>query len=176
VTVTVEEAVLLAVTFDVGEAEIVEFAATGVPATKVTVPVTALYPAGVVTLSVFNSATVDLMVPVAWPAAFVTDAGCTSVFEVPVDVNATVVPLTGLLFASRMVTVTVPVAVLSATTLLGETERVAFPATAGPATKVTVEVTAPKPPGVEILSVFTSATVETIEPVATPDALVTAAG
>lgn len=167
---------MFAVTFEVGEAEMVEFAATGVPATKVTVPVTPVNPDGVARFNVFSSATVDFMVPVVIPEAFVTAAGWTRVFDVPVEANVVEVPLTGLLFASRIVTVTVPVAIPSAVTLVGKTASEEFAAEAGPATNVTVPVTVVSPPGVVMLRVFASAAVETIEPVVTPEAFVTAAG
>jgi len=57
----------------------------------------------------------------------------------------------------------------------GEAESEEFAADGGPATKATVAV-AVKLAGVVMLRVFVSAFVETIEPVATPEAFVTAAG
>lgn len=81
-------------------------------------------------------------------------------FPVPVAPKVTVVPLTGLLFASRRVTVTVEVVVPSAATpVAGAAEIVEFAIVGAPATKVTVVVTPAKPAGSEILTVFVSATV-----------------
>jgi len=58
----------------------------------------------------------------------------------------------------------------------GEADRVEVPATGAPAIKVTVVVTPPKPEGVEIARVFTSATVEVIKPVVSPLAFVVTEG
>src|SRR3712207_6756073 len=108
--VTVEVAVPSAVTPVEGEVEIVEFATTGAPATKVTEPVTAPKPAGVAMLTVLDCALVEARVPVAWPFASVCEAGWTSVLFVPFEAKVTVWPLTGLLFTSFRVIVTVEVA------------------------------------------------------------------
>jgi len=173
VIVTVDVVVPSAVTPVDGEAEIVEFATTGVPATKTTVPVAPVSPAGPVMLRVFDSATVVLIVPVATPEAFVTEAGCTSVFPVPVDPKVAVAPLTGLLFESRRVIVTVDVVVPSAVTPLeGEAEIVEFATTGVPAPKVTVPVTPVNPAGALMLKVLVSAIVDLIVPVACPEAFV----
>jgi len=97
VIVTVEVAEPSAVTPLEGEAEIVEFATTGVPAVKVTVAVTPLNPAGVAILRVFVCATVEAIEPVATPEAFVVEPGCERVLPVPVDAKVVETPLTGLL-------------------------------------------------------------------------------
>ena len=170
VIVTVELAEPSAVTPELGEAEIVEFAATGAPGIKVTVLVTVPKPAGVAMLTVLVSATVDLMVPEAWPEAFVVEPGWARVLPVPVEAKVTVWPLTGLSKASRSVTVTVLSAEPSAATPDdGEAKINEWPATAEPATNVTV------PPdlvtGVAIWRVFVSAFVEVTVQVETPEAL-----
>ncbi len=91
--------------------------------------------------------------------------------------KTTVWPLTGLLLASRRVTVTVELVDPSAVTFeLGEPEIVELAAETAPAVKVTVPVTEPSPAGEAMLSVLTSAFVDLIEPVATPLESVFAAG
>jgi len=177
VIVTVEVVDPSAVTPVLGEAAIVEVEEDGVPAMKVTVLVTLVKPAGPEILIVFVSATVVLIVPVATPDAFVTDAGWTSVFPVPVEAKVTLVPVTALLLASRSVTVTVEVVVPSAVIPLeGEPEIVEFATVGAPATKVTVVSTPLKPAGVAILTVFASAIVDFKVAVATPEALVAEPG
>jgi len=172
---TVEVALPFAVTGPVPV--IVEFAATGEPATKATVEVTEVNPEGPVILKVFVSAMVEVIVPVACPEAFVTEAGWVREFPVPVAAKVVVTPLIGLLFTSRRVMVTVEVVLPSAVTPLeGEAEIVEFATTAEPGIKATVEVTPANPAGVAMLRVFVSATVDLIVPVATPEAFVTAAG
>lgn len=175
VIVTVEVATPSAAT-KLGEAAIVEVATFGAPATKVTVVVTPVRPAGAETLRVFISATVDFMDPVVTPDALVVEAGWVSVFPVPVEVNVTLDPLIALPFTSLSVIVTTDVAVPSAVTLPGEAAIVEVLALTGPGTNVTVEVTAPNPAGVAILRVFTSEAVEAIVPVVIPDALVVEVG
>src|SRR5207245_2366563 len=59
--------------------------------------------------TVFDSATVELSVPVVTPLVLVVVAGCVSVFPVPVAASTTVAPATGLPNASRAVTVMVDV-------------------------------------------------------------------
>src|SRR5438093_13665644 len=54
---------------------------------------------------VFDSATVELSVPVATPLAFVVALGCVSVLPVPVAERTTVAPAIGLPSASLAVTV-----------------------------------------------------------------------
>src|SRR5205809_918638 len=57
--------------------------------------------------TVFDSATVELSVPVATPLAFVVALGCVTVLPRPVALRTTVAPAMGLPNASRAVTVTV---------------------------------------------------------------------
>src|SRR5439155_923101 len=61
--------------------------------------------------TVFDSAAVELSVPVATPLAFVVALGCVTVFPKPVALRMTVAPATGLPSASRAVTVIVEVPV-----------------------------------------------------------------
>lgn len=175
VIVTVE----VALPFAIGDPApvIVEFAAETLPPVNVTLPVTVVNPLGEAIFRVFVCATVEAMVPVATPDAFVVEAGWLMVFPVPLDAKVVVTPLTGLLFASRSVSVMVDVVVPSAVMPLeGEADNVELAAIGGPAMKVTDVVTPANPEGVAILSVFACATVEAMVPVATPEAFVTAAG
>lgn len=173
VIVTVEVVVPSAVTPLEGDAESVEFPATGAPPTNVAVAVTPENPDGVAMLSVFVCARVEAMVPVAIPEAFVMEPGWTSVLLEPVEANVVETPLAGLLFTSRRVIVTVEVVTPSAVIpVLGEAEIVEFPATGAPATKVTVPLTLENPVGEAILTVFVAATVEAMVPVVCPEAFV----
>src|SRR2546425_1229669 len=63
----------------------------------------------IVAETVFGSATVELRVPVATPAASVGPLGCASVFPLPVAASTTPAPLIGLPLASLAVTVMVAV-------------------------------------------------------------------
>ena len=65
----------------------------------------------IVAETVFDSATVELRVPVATPLAFVVALGCVNVLPVPVAARTTVAPATGFPNASRAVTVIVEVPV-----------------------------------------------------------------
>lgn len=170
VIVTVEVLVPSAETFVLGEAAMVEVAADGAPAVKVTAVVTVVNPEGVAMESVFASATVDRIVPVATPEASVTAAGWVRVLPVPVDAKVVVTPLTGLLLASRRVMVSVEFVEPSAVTLLGDALIVEFATTGAPAMKVTV------PPvmtsGLVSESVFVSARSDFSVQVETPEAFV----
>ena len=96
---------------------------------------------------------------------------------VPVEAKVVETPLQRLLLASRSVIVTVDEALpFAVTPELGETEIVELAATGGPALMVKDAVTPERPAGEAMLRVFVPAAVVVIEPVATPDALVTAAG
>lgn len=89
--------------------------------------------------------------------------------------NVGVMPMLGLFPPSRRVIEIVDVATPSATT--GPVPvMLEFAATGAEATKIVVVVTPPNPAGVAMERVFVSATVERIDPVATPAAFVTAAG
>jgi len=136
------------------------------PAMNVTVP--SVFVTGAVMARVFTSALVDFNVQLACPEALVTPhAVC--VFPVPVVLNVGVWPGTGLLLASRKVTVMLEVATSFAITG-PEPMMVELAAMAAPAVKVTV------PSALEIGEVIErvliSATVETSEHVEAPLALV----
>src|SRR5262245_45893588 len=62
------------------------------------------------------SATVDRIVPVVTPLAFVGDAGCTSVLPLPVAASVTFIPDTSVLVVDRTVIVMVEKATPSAAT------------------------------------------------------------
>ena len=189
VTVIVEVAVPSATTSVVGFAVAVVSVASIVVASPMNATVdccattTWVGPGFTVAVSVFVSAVVDAIVPVATPRASVVAAGCVSVFDAPVDASCTVWPATGFPFASRTVTVMVEVAVPSATTsLVGfavAVVRVASIVVASPmnATVGCWATTTWLGPGFTVaVTVFDSAIVEASVPVATPKASVVAAG
>lgn len=165
VTVTVDVALPFATTGPVPV--IFELTATGVPAVKVIEP--SVFATGVTIASVFTPESVDFAVQVEIPLALLAEQA-ERVFPVPLKLKVGVVPLTGLLKASKRVMVTVEVAVSLAIT--------------GPV-PVMVEVTAAMTPamnvtvpsafmtGVAIESVFVSAFVDVNVHVATPLAFVT---
>src|SRR5204863_437246 len=134
--------------------------------TTVAVCVTAT--ALIVAETVFDSATVELKVPVVTPLAFVVAVGWVRVFPVPVAVNTTVAPSIPSPHASHPVTVIVDVlAPLEA--LIGDVAaRLDCPADTllGVTTTVAVWVTATVLMVVD--TVFDAATVELKVPVATP--------
>ena len=145
-TVTVIVLVAAPATMLAGAAEIVEMVgetAAGVTVTAA-VCVTAVPP--IVAETVFACATVDPIVPVATPLAFVTAEGCVSVFPVPVAARITVAPAIGLPFASRAITVIALV-----------TAPAALAAIAGGAT-VTVDCTAEIPPTFTVKGVLIAPT------------------
>jgi hypothetical protein len=142
VTVSVEVATPSAVTV-VGLAVTVDAVADTAPAVKVTdaVWVTVMLSVVSVAVSVLGPAVVDRTVPVVWPAALVTAAGCTMVSVAPrEDARVTVFPLTGLLFVSRRVMVIVDVVVPSATTVVGAAATVEMVGETAPAVHVTFDV------------------------------------
>src|SRR5881628_1305656 len=77
------------------------------PAFTTTVAVCVTATALIVAETVFDSATVELKLPVATPLALVVPTGWVSVFPVPVAASTTVAPWIGLPFASFAVTVIV---------------------------------------------------------------------
>ena len=173
----VTEIVLVAVpaTIDGGAATTSDCAAETVPTVTVTAAVGVRAVRFAVAEIVFAAATVDEIVPVATPLAFVTLAGCVRVLPVPVALSTTLAAGITLLNASRTVTVIVLVAA-PATMLAGAAvivESVAETA-AGMTVTTAVCVTGVTPMVAE--SVFACATVDAIVPVATPLAFVTAAG
>jgi hypothetical protein len=142
VTVSVDVATPSAVTV-VGLATTVEVVADTAPAVNVTaaVWVTTMESVVSVAVSVLGPAVVDRTVPVVCPAALVTAAGCTIVSVAPRDdAKVTVLPLTGLLLASRKVIVIVDVVVPSATTDVGLATTVEVVAETAPAVHVTFDV------------------------------------
>src|SRR5438445_577814 len=89
----------------------VDCAAETVPGFTTTVAVCVTATPSIVADTVFDSATVELRVPVATPLAFVVALGCVTVLPRPVALRTTVAPATALPRASRAVTVTVEVPV-----------------------------------------------------------------
>src|SRR5439155_875183 len=85
----------------------VDSAAETVPGFTTTVAVCVTATPSIVADTVFDSATVELSVPVATPLAFVVALGCVTVLPRPVALRTTVAPAMGLPNASRAVTVTV---------------------------------------------------------------------
>jgi hypothetical protein len=163
VMVIVEVAVPSAMTGEVPEIE--EFKATGVPGVKRTVP--SAFTTGVAIERVFVSDLVEARVHVEIPEVSVEEQ-VPYVFPEPVSVaeNVGTVPITGLLEASLRVTVTVDVAVPSATT--GPVPvMLEFAATAAPAVKTTVPSAFAT--GVAIERVFVSAVDDFNVQVETPD-------
>jgi hypothetical protein len=120
--------------------------------------------------TVFDSATVELSVPVATPLAFVVAAGCVTVLPRPVALRTTVAPATGLPNPSRAVTVTVDVPLPA---VIGD---VAATLDCAPETllAITTTVAVCVIPTVLMVAdtVFDCATIELSVPVATPSALV----
>src|SRR5216683_1258620 len=147
----------------IGEvAATVDCAAETVPAFTTTVAVWVTATALMVADTVFDSAAVELNVPVATPLALVVPTGCVRVLPVPVAASTTVAPAIGLPFASLAVTVMVDVP---------------LPAVIGDvAATVTVAVWVIATVLIVADTVFDSATVELKLPVATPLALVVPTG
>src|SRR5512145_519162 len=81
---------------DVGDATTVDWASETGPGVTVTVGVCVIVVVSILAVTVFVPAPVELIVPVATPFASVVSGGCVSVLPVPVAVNTTVAPLSGL--------------------------------------------------------------------------------
>jgi hypothetical protein len=180
VTVSVEVVVPSATTV-VGAAATVDVVADTTPAVNVTaaVWVTTMESVVSVAVSVLVPAVVDRTVPVVCPLALVGVAGCTRVSVAPrEDARVTVLPLTGLLFASRKVIVSVDVVVPSAVTVVGLAVTVDAVADTGPAVNVTdaVCVTVMLSVVSVAVSVLVPAVVDCTVPVVCPLALVGVAG
>src|SRR6267378_264667 len=139
-----------------GAAATVDAVADSAPAVTVTaaVCVTAVPPA--VADTVFGSATVELIVPVATPLPFVVPVGCVTVFPVPVAANITVAPPPALPLASLAVTVIVVVAP-PALMLAGAAATVDADADTAPAVTVTAAVAVRAVPLTVADTVFPSA-------------------
>src|SRR5881409_1305635 len=123
---------------------------------------------------VFDSATVELSVPVATPLALVVPLGCVSVLPLPVAASSTVAAAIGFPNASRAVTVIVDVPLPA---VMGDVAATSdcVPETA-PAVTTTAAVWVTATPLIVAETVFDSATVELSVPVATPLALVVPLG
>src|SRR6266566_2595399 len=120
--------------------------------------------------TVFDSATVELSVPVATPLAFVVAPGCVTVLPVPLALSTTVAPATGLPSASRAVTVIVDVPLPAVIGVVAATLDCAPETVLACTTTVAVCVIAT--PLIVADTVFDSATAELNVPVATPSPLV----
>jgi len=120
--------------------------------------------------TVFDSATVELSVPVATPLAFVVAPGCVTVLPVPLALSTTVAPATGLPSASRAVTVIVDVPLPAVIGVVAATLDCA-PETVLACT-MTVAVCVIATPLIVADTAFDSATAELNVPVATPSPLV----
>src|SRR6266700_2239786 len=120
--------------------------------------------------TVFESATVELSVPVATPLAFVVAPGCVTVLPVPLALSTTVAPATGLPSASRAVTVIVDVPLPAVIGVVAATLDCAPETVLACTTTVAVCVIAT--PLIVADTVFDSATAELNVPVATPSPLV----
>jgi hypothetical protein len=118
--------------------------------------------------TVFDSATVELRVPVATPLAFVVALGCVTVFPKPVALRMTVAPGTGLSKASRAVTVRVEVPLPAVIGDVAATLECVPETVLAVTTTVAVWVTATAL--IVADTVFDSATSELRVPVATPSA------
>jgi hypothetical protein len=180
VTVIVDTATPSAVTV-AGLAVTVDVVADTAPAVKVTAAVWVIVIVSVTSVAVIVlvPALVDRTVPVVCPFASVTAAGWVSVSAAPrEDVRLTVLPLTGLLFASRSVIVMVDVATPSAATAPGLAVTVDALAETAPAVNVTDAVCATVTVSVVSVAVIVlvPAVVERTVPVVCPAAFVTAAG
>src|SRR6266852_4112182 len=152
----------------------VDWPAETAPAFTTTVAVCVTATALIVAETVLDSAAVEPRLPVATPLALVVPTGCVSVLPVPLAASTTVAPGIGLPFASRAVTVIVdpvPPAVIGevAATVESAAETV-------PAFTTTVAVCVIATALTVADTVFDSATVDERVPVATPLALVVAAG
>src|SRR6266852_5658531 len=171
VTVTVD-APLPAVIGDV--AATVDCAAETVPAVTTTVAVWVIAIVLIVADTIFDSATVELKLPVATPLALVVPTGCVRVFPVPVAASTTAAPAIGLPFASLAVTVMVDVPLPA---VIGDVAAtVDCAAETVPAFTTTVAVWVIAIVLIVAETVFDSATVELSVPVATPLALVVPTG
>src|SRR5712692_1297366 len=128
----------------------------------------------IVAETVFDSATVELKLPVATPLALVVPTGCVRVFPVPVAASTTAAPAIGLPFASLAVTVMVDVPLPA---VIGDVAAtVDCAAETVPAFTTTVAVWVIATVLIVAETVFDSATVELKLPVATPLALVVPTG
>src|SRR6266540_2747404 len=173
VTVIVE--IPLSTTMDAGEAPTVDCATETDPAVTVTPASWIIGVPFAVAATVFDSATVELRVPVATPLASVGAVGCVRVLPLPVAASTTVAPLMGLPPASRAVTLIVALP-LPAVRAVGEAASVDCDADTGAESTATVAVCVSGVPSAVADRVLASATVELMIPVATPFASVVPPG
>ncbi len=149
----------------------------GTPGVKVTVAVSVTLIVPFTTALIVDVPTiVDRTVPVICPLAFVVPEGCTIVSVAPrLDDKVTDAPGTGLLFASRTVTVIVEI-VPSATTLAGEASTIEVEALTGPAVNVIDAVWVIATPPATALITATPEVVDRTVPLICPDELVVPTG
>src|SRR5881296_16160 len=129
-----------------------------------------------VAVTVLDSATVELTVPVATPLAFVVALGCVSVLPVPVAAMTTVAPAIGLPRASRAVTVIVDWLVPLEAAIGDVATRLDCPPETALATTWTVAVWVIATALMVADTVLDSAMTEVSVPVASPLAFVTLPG
>src|SRR5881296_594668 len=152
----------------------VDWPADTAPGFTTTVAVCVIASVLIVAETVFDSAALELRLPVATPLALVVPTGWVTVFPVPVAAKTTVAPWIGLPFASRAVTVMVEVPLPA---VIGDVAAtVDCPAETAPGVTVTAAVCVTGTPSIVADTVFDSATVELKLPVATPLPLVVALG
>src|SRR2546425_1175723 len=153
----------------------VDCAADAAPAFTTTVAVCVMATELIVAETVFDSAVVELSVPVATPLALVVPTGCVSVLPVVgVATSTTVAPWIRLPFASRAVTVMVDVPLAA---VMGDVAAtVDWAAETVPALTTTVAVWVTATELMVADTVFEPATVDDSVPVATPLAFVVPTG
>ncbi len=154
----------------------VDCAGDTAPGVTVTVAVCVTGTPSIVADTVFDSATVELRLPVATPLPFVVALGWLRVLPVPLAVSTTVAPGIGFPEASRAVTVIVDVLVPPDATMGEVALRPDWPPDTLLAITTTVAVCVTATALIVADTVLDSATVERNEPVATPLALVGPAG
>src|SRR5947209_5396282 len=153
----------------------VDCAAETVPAVTTTVAVCVIATPLIVADTVFDSAVIELSVPVAMPLASVRPVGWVSVLPVVgVAASVTVAPWIGFPLASRAVTVIVEPPLPA--TIGDVAATVDWPAETGPAFTTTVAVWVIATALIVAETVFDPAAVELNVPVATPLASVVAVG
>jgi len=152
----------------------VDCAAETGPAFTTTVAVCVTATALIVAETVFDSAAVELKLPVATPLALVVPTGCVRVLPVPVAASTTVAPGIGLPLASRAVTVMVDVPLPA---VIGDVAAtVDCAAETAPAFTTTVAVWVTATALIVAETVFDSTAVDARVPVATPVAFVVPTG
>src|SRR5881296_3095667 len=152
----------------------VDCAAETVPAFTTTVAVCVTATVFIVAETVFDSATVEVRLPVATPLALVVPTGCVSVLPVPEAASTTVAPWIGLPLASRAVTVLVDVPLPA---VIGDVAATVDSADdTAPAFTTTVAVCFTATALIVAETVFDSTAVDARVPVATPVAFVVPTG